>query len=74
MRLKVKYLIILWHVIAGVCEMLITRSILPWLARDVHAHAYTAISVADFTFPIPCSTIELPQCKPTNSHNSLELH
>lgn len=43
MRLKVKYLIILWHVIAGVCEMLTTRSVLSWLARDVHAHAYTAV-------------------------------
>ena len=74
MRLKVNYLIILWHIIAGVCEMLTTGSILSWLGRDVYAHAYTAVSVSGFTFPIPCSTIQLPQCKPTNSHNSLELH
>lgn len=56
-RLKVKYLIILWHVIARVCEML-TGSILSWLARDVHAHAYTPVCVTGFTFPIPCSTIQ----------------
>ena len=74
MRLKVKYLIILWHVIAGVCEMLTSRSVLSWLARDVHAHAYTAVMVAGFALPIPCSTIQLPHCKPTNLHISLELH
>jgi hypothetical protein len=51
MRLKVKYVIILWHVIAGVCEMLTTRIVLSWLARDVHAHAYTAVRWQVLHFP-----------------------
>jgi len=47
------------------CTALHGNVIVPW--------SFDLKNLQYFTFSIPCITIELLQCTPTNAHTSLEL-